>query len=102
MKFVIYGLACWRLSRMLTSEAGPYEMFVKLRVLTGIEHDAEGKAVSWREDGPWPLHCLCCTSVWVAAALLVAPSWVSRWLAISMIAVAGDSTEQLFNYLNKD
>lgn len=102
MKLVWYGLACWRISRMLTAEAGPSGVFVRLREATGIKHDANGLVVSWLDDSIWPLHCLCCTSVYVALALWALPGWVSRWMAVSMVAVAGDSIEQLFNYLNKD
>lgn len=98
----MYGLAVWRVSRMLTSEAGPKNIFVKLRESTGIEHNEAGKAISWPSDSIWPLHCLCCTSVWVALGLLVMPNWVNVWLAGSMVAVAGDSLEMLGNYLNKD
>lgn len=88
---------------MLTSEAGPKNIFVKMREATGITHDKiNGKADSWDENSLFPFHCLCCTSVWVAALLLVLPRSVSYWLAVSMIAVAGDSLEMLGNYLNKD
>lgn len=87
---------------MLTSEAGPFEIFVKIREATGIEHDVNGKAKVWNENSFWPFHCLCCTSVYVSGALLLAPSFVSRWLAISMVAVVGDFIELLVNYLNKD
>lgn len=87
---------------MLTQEQGPYRVFVHLRELTGIQHDDNDQIISHPDDTIWPLHCLCCTSVYVAIALLFMPTWFSRWMAISMIAVAGDSVEQLFNYLNKD
>lgn len=87
---------------MLTSEVGPYRIFVRLRELTGITHDDADQVQSFPDDTIWPLHCLCCTSVYVGAALLLMPSWFSRWMAVSMVAVAGDSVEQLFNYLNKD
>lgn len=75
-EFVIGTLATWRIASLITREEGPYALFSRLRG-SGIE------------AGPRrALHCLYCTSIWVAApiARFVEPwSWRSIliWLALS-------------------
>ena len=75
-EFIVGTLATWRIASLLTREDGPYSLFSRLRG-SGIER------------GPRrALHCLYCTSIWVAAPLagFVAP-WSGRsiviWLALS-------------------
>lgn len=69
------GLACFRITLMLTHEAGPYELFASMRDLT--------VNTKWS-----PLHCFYCTSVWVAFffALFCANFFLS-WMAISAGAI---------------
>lgn len=81
MRFVVYSLAVWRVSRMLVKEPGPGRVFVKIRELSGIEHDAEGEPASWNDYTP--LYCVWCTSVYVAVVMLYAPDWLLRLLAAS-------------------
>jgi hypothetical protein len=70
---------------MLVQEDGPGRSLVKLRELTGIEHDGSGKAFSY---GDWtPLHCVWCTSLWVAPIVALLPVIVQRWLAASTLAI---------------
>lgn len=83
------GLAVWRLSEMLVDEDGPLGMFRELRNRTGLRYSwttsGEYKVSYWPK---WnPLHCVYCTSVWVGVVLALMPSWVSRPLALSAIAV---------------
>jgi len=35
-------LTTWRVSAMLSYEAGPWDLFLRLRATLGIEHDADG------------------------------------------------------------
>lgn len=78
------GLATWRLTRLLVTEDGPYEIFRGLRERTGIEYGPGGVVASYP---PWnPLHCVYCTSVYVGAIMLIAPGWLKRLLALSAIA----------------
>jgi len=84
-----YGLATWRLSRMAVHEDGPAGVFAALRERTGIEYDGAGNAISWPPANP--LHCMFCTSVWAAFALLAMPVWVRRVLAGSAVAVLIES-----------
>lgn len=83
------GLATWRLSYMLTSEAGPNDMFTRLREISGVQYDDEtGNVVSWND---WsPLVCLWCTSVYAAGILALVPRTIVSILAASGIAVIID------------
>lgn len=81
---VCLPLACWRLSVMLVSEPGPFEVFEWIR------HKAQGKMLGDL------LACVWCTSVWVSAGLLVsaqfvAGQWVIVWLALSTGAILVDA-----------
>lgn len=83
LPLVEWGLATWRLSRMLVKEQGPYHIFERLRRATGIEYES-GDVLSYPD---WnPLHCVYCTSVWVALVLGLAPRWLRASLAASGIA----------------
>ena len=79
---IVYILAVWRLSNLLVKEAGPGRIFHILREKTGITHagDYDEDILSIQND--WtPLHCIYCTSMYVAAALWFAPSWFLRLMA---------------------
>lgn len=82
---LVYFLATWRLSYMLVREDGPFKLASKLRDVSGIQHDDEGRIFSYPD---WnPLHCVYCTSMWVAIGLYFVPRIVLRTLAASGIAV---------------
>lgn len=73
-------LGVWRVSHLLSEEAGPEQVFTRLRRLAGT--------------GFWGqlLSCFLCVSVWVAApfALLLAHGWKERallWPALSGAAI---------------
>lgn len=85
MNLLTYGLAVYRLSRMLTLENGPCYILRRLRERTGIEYFGDSNdIVSYPE---WnPLYCPVCTSIWVAIALYFAPAPVQRVLAASAIS----------------
>lgn len=80
MIFLLAALAVYRLSRMLSDEEGPFEVFTWLRTL--------GKPDSWIGRG---LACIICLSVWVALpfALWIDASsdWWLTWLALSGVTV---------------
>lgn len=86
--FLILCLATWRLSSLLVSEKGPFNLFSKIRHVAGIR---EGKATNVIAEG---LQCIWCTSIWVGTvltlfyALLPALAlWLSLPLALSTIAI---------------
>lgn len=76
---------------MLVTEVGPGGLFDKIREASGIEEDAHGNKVALNDYTP--LHCVCCTSVYTAAIVLLAPGWLKRLLALSAVAVLLDSYE---------
>lgn len=93
MDFGIYALAVWRVSYALVNEAGPWQVFVKLREHYGIEHDPGGLPVSWPEGTV--LGCVGCASVWIALGLLpLMGSWLLLPFAAS--AVAKVVTDRLY------
>lgn len=78
LTLALTALAVYRLTHMLVYEAGPLEVFNKLRTL-----DLIGNALT----------CHWCTSVWVSAGLVAAYAagvpgydWVVLWLALSALS----------------
>lgn len=57
---------------MLSQEAGPFDVFLRLRTLAGVRHDEQGFPVG---DSGFVLgkllSCLWCTSIWTAGACLL-------------------------------
>jgi hypothetical protein len=77
---VLGTLAVWRITHLLTSEDGPWDLVVRLRSTAGA--------------GFWGrlLDCFHCLSLWISApvALLLGADWVERgflWLSLSAGAI---------------
>jgi hypothetical protein len=91
---VILALASWRLAYMLVEEAGPFEVFSRLRYRAGVRsvvtRDNAGQPVGSRTalntlaEG---LTCVWCVSVWAALVLLI-PWPPLEWLRL-VLAVSG-------------
>ena len=66
VELIVFGLATWRISSLLVDEPGPFRMFVKIRELVGITHDADDN-VEMIPGGflPGILSCIWCNSIWV-------------------------------------
>ncbi|MBZ5560923.1 MAG: DUF1360 domain-containing protein [Acidobacteriia bacterium] len=76
MRFVLAALATWRVTHLLSSEDGPWDLIAKFRARLG--RGAVGKLMD----------CFNCLSFWIAApaALFVslrALDWLMSWLALS-------------------
>jgi len=74
--FVILSLATWRVSKLLTGEAGPFNVFLRIRKLAGIVYI---------DDDPFQipdtffaqlLSCVWCLSIWVGAL------WFLAWYLV--------------------
>jgi len=67
----LLSLATWRLSRMVTEEDGPANVFRGMRERVGAEDN--GVAMPWDELSSFGKIAQCphCVSVWLAAALLL-------------------------------
>lgn len=68
----IFIMALWRISSLFTKERGPFDVFVKVRTLTGIQHDEQGM--------PWIIpdnvfaqivSCVWCFSIWASFGLSI-------------------------------
>lgn len=65
-----FGLAAYRLSSLLVDEAGPFDIFIAVRSIFGIKHDAEGTAEFWPNNYfAQMLSCVFCTSLNVSFVL---------------------------------
>lgn len=74
-EFIIFCFAAWRIASLLVRERGPFNLFAKIRELTGIRHDEEGVPYLYPENVfAQVLECVWCTSLWVAFG------WVVLWL----------------------
>lgn len=76
ISFAVASFACYRISRMIAQEEGPFEIFLDLR--TFIWEKGKGKA--WVEKG---ISCPLCWSFWIAIpiALLVTLQLHYEWYA---------------------
>ena len=91
MTIAVLILATWRLSSLLAQEAGPRDMFARLRERLGVWYDDTGdpQGDTVLAQG---ITCVWCSSVWVgvvlAAAYWLAPD-VAFWLALPFALSAG-------------
>lgn len=94
LNLIILGLATWRISSLLVNEKGPGNIFIRIRELTGIQHDNFGDPYMIPERFfSQVLSCVWCCSVWVAMAFTVIYKLIPFWeviaypFALSAIAV---------------
>ena len=66
VEFVVFGLATWRIASLLVDEPGPFKIFIRIRELTGIKHDADGNPLLI-PNGFFSevLSCVFCASIWI-------------------------------------
>lgn len=69
----ILTLTTWRLTSLLVNEAGPFDIFERIRLLAGIRLDEYSQPQADNVIGQ-ALSCVWCTSVWVGIGLVAA--WV--------------------------
>jgi hypothetical protein len=86
------SLATWRVTSLLIYEAGPFDVFARLRDRLDISYDERSNCYTrWRLAEA--LCCFKCSSVWVALPVALILDWrVSwlYWLAISAGAIMID------------
>jgi Protein of unknown function (DUF1360) len=76
LKFTMAALATWRVTHLLASEDGPWDLIVRLRTWAGASF--VGRLMD----------CFYCLSLWVAAVIAAfittrPGDWVLTWLALS-------------------
>lgn len=74
---IVAALAVWRLAHMLRNEAGPWDIFIRIREKLG--DSVLGKAMD----------CIACMSIWLAAIIFFVPGikFLVIVLAISAMAI---------------
>jgi hypothetical protein len=81
INILVFGMATWRISALLTKETGPFHIFEKLRKHAGIVHDADGLVVMIpHKFFAELLSCVWCASIWVGSF------WVIFWFVSPTIS----------------
>lgn len=68
--FIIMALATWRVSSILAREAGPGEVFDRVRHALGVRYDELSNAYGENEFAKGVV-CMWCNSIWVALTLVL-------------------------------
>ena len=84
IELIVYMLATWRIASLLVNEAGPGNIFLKLRERVGIGHDSSGN-VAAIPDGFFPgvLACVWCCSIWVGFGWMIF-GWIYPLIALKV------------------
>lgn len=89
---LVYGLATYRIAKLLVEETGPFHLFVWFRSLFGIQHDDSGAPNAWPSGyfGEM-LECVYCTSLNIALVIYLLSLYDTKWLMIVLtpFAIAG-------------
>ena len=76
-QFLILSLATWRISSLLVNEAGPWDIFERLRSLVGVRYD--DYSIKYAKNNLAELFmCVWCMSLWVGAL------WVTMFLVTEL------------------
>lgn len=67
LELLVFALAVWRISSLLVNETGPFDIFVRIRTLAGIQHDEEGIPYLIPHNLlAGILSCIWCCSIWIS------------------------------------
>lgn len=75
--FVILALATWRMASLLATESGPFDIFLRIRKVSGIVHDDDKNVAMIPETFfAQMISCIWCNSIyiglfWVAIFMLL-------------------------------
>lgn len=96
--FLILGLATWRMASLLAREAGPFDVFLRIRKLSGITHDDEKNVVMVPERFfAQMISCVWCNGLYIATfwtlCRLLTPFaiWFASPFALGALAIWVDS-----------
>lgn len=91
LDILILTLATWRVSSLLASEAGPWDVFGRLRHRAGVRYGDDDQPYGTNQLARGLL-CVWCCSLWIGAGLTVChylfPA-VVFWLALPFALSAG-------------
>lgn len=66
--FVILALAVWRMASLLAKESGPFDVFLKIRKVSGIVYDDNDNIVLIPETFfAQAISCVWCNSIYIGA-----------------------------------
>jgi hypothetical protein len=89
-QLLIASLAVWRISSLLAREDGPWDIFVRFRLMIGFKYNksSELEATNGFAKG---LECVWCSSLWFAAiaALIMVHTSFYGWLLYMLAISAG-------------
>lgn len=91
-QYLLIGLAAWRLTSLLSSEAGPFDVFQRIREMFGVTHDDGGVVFGVPQTFMAMLiTCPWCLGVWMAAGCWilweVEPVIVGVFAASSIVVI---------------
>lgn len=90
---IVYALALWRVSSLLQSENGPFDIFHKFRELVGIHHDDNGDILEIEDRWlPRLMACVWCLSMFLAlfyVPLIYFFHEIAFWLSVPFALSAG-------------
>ena len=92
IQLLVLGLACWRLTSLINTESGPYNILARFRHVVGIEIDKFGQPYGKNQFAEM-FSCSWCLSVWIGLLLGVTYYfwrdvwWIALPLALSAVAI---------------
>lgn len=81
---IVVALASFRIASLLVDEAGPFDMFGKLRHLVGVRYNAQSERIGESELAK-AFNCVWCLSIWsgfVLAVLMFFFPDITFWLCM--------------------
>lgn len=87
LSFVIYSLAVFRLSLMLSEDSGPWKLLTKFR--SWLKHEEKKSPQLKKSDVAHGVECKRCSMVWMAA--LLTAYLYTRHRLVEVVAMAGDA-----------
>lgn len=69
-EFLVLSLASWRIASLLVDEAGPFDVFERLRVFVGIKYDQKNEPFATNEIAK-QFMCIWCMSLLVSIFIVV-------------------------------
>ena len=88
LEFIAYCLATWRISSLLVDEAGPFDVFVKIREVFGIKHKDRIPYEYPETFFAQLLSCVWCVSIWIGLFMTLAWLWVPEILFLVALPFA--------------
>lgn len=87
LNLLILALVCYRLSRLITLEDGPFDIFLIIQNIAGArDFNSNGRIRTWHGR---LISCPYCLGVWVAIPLAIIYSGIQWYSLLIWLAIAG-------------